>query len=113
VHEPFQMLGLVDDDLREAMGLVVTGVFPHNTIFGFPAERWKEWRFNGFDLLAPCDLNVTTDVNGDTLIYPEGDTTAPPSGRMPRGGDFFDAIIRQEPFEEDLLNPEDNLNGKR
>ena len=103
------MLGSVDDDLREAMGLDVAGVFARNTMFGFPAERWKEWRFNGLDVLVPGDFNTTTDANGDTLIYPEGDISVPPSGRMPRGGYFFDAIIRQEPFEEEHLNPEDNM----
>ena len=109
VHEPFQMLGVVDDDLREAMGLDVVGVFPRNTMFGFPAEGWKEWQFNGLDVLVPGEFNVSTDTNGDTLIYPEGDTTVPPSGRMPRGGFFFDSIIRQEPFDEEHLNPEDNM----
>jgi hypothetical protein len=48
------------------------------------------------------------DVNGDTLIYPEGDTTVPPSGRMPSGGHFFDSIIRQDPLDEDNLDPQDN-----
>ena len=109
IHEPFQMLGLVDDDLREAMGIDVIGVFPRNTMFGFPAERWKEWRFNGLDVLVPEDFNVSTDANGDTLIYPEGDMTVPPSGRMPRGGFFFDSIIRQEPLDEEHLNAEDNI----
>lgn len=109
VHEPFQMLGLVENDLREAMGLDVTGVFPRSTMFGFPAEGWKEWRFNNLDVLVPGDFNVSTDANGDTLIYPEGDIAAPPSGRMPRGGYFFDAIIRQEPFDDERLNPEDNM----
>ena len=47
--------------------------------------------------------------NGDTLIYPGGDTTAPPSGRMPEGGYFFDSIIRQEPLVEENLDPADNL----
>ncbi len=109
IHEPFQMLALIDDDLRDAMGLDVVGVFSRNTMFGFPADRWKEWQFNGLEVLVPGDFNVTTDPKGDTLIYPEGDTTAPPSGRMPRGGYFFDSIIRQEPFEEERLNPEDNM----
>ena len=108
VHEPFQMLGIIDDDLREAMGQDVAGVFARNTMFGFPAERWKEWRFNDLDVLVPGDFNTTIDANGDTLIYPEGDTSVSPSGRMPRGGYFFDAIIRQEPFDEERLNPEDN-----
>src|SRR5581483_6703046 len=66
IHEPFQMLGLVDEDLREAMGLDVVGVFPRKTMFGFPAERWKEWQFNGLDVLVPEDFNVSTDANGDT-----------------------------------------------
>ena len=108
IHEPFQMLGMVEDDLRESMGIDVAGVFARNTMFGFPAERWKEWRLNGLEVLVPGDFNVTTDANGDTLIYPEGDTTVAPSGRMPNGGYFFDCIIRQEPFDEDRLNPEDN-----
>ncbi|MGA9060551.1 MAG: uroporphyrinogen decarboxylase family protein [Terracidiphilus sp.] len=109
IHEPFQMLGTVDDDLRKAMGLDVVGVFARTTMFGFPTDKWKSWRFNGIDVLVPGDFNVTTDVNGDTLIYPEGDTSVAPSGRMPRGGYFFDCIVRQEPFDEDNLNPEDNL----
>ena len=53
IHEPFQMLGLVEDDLREAMGLDVVGVFPRKTMFGFPAENWKCWQLNGLDVLVP------------------------------------------------------------
>lgn len=108
VHEPFQMLGLVEDDLAAAMGLDVTGVFARKTMFGFANEHWREWEFNGLTVLVPAGFRTTTDTNGDTLIYPEGDTSVPPSGRMPKGGHFFDAIIRQEPIEEERLNPEDN-----
>jgi hypothetical protein len=42
-------------------------------------------------------------------MYPEGDTSVPASGHMPAGGYFFDAIIRQEPLDEDRLDPADNL----
>jgi len=49
------------------------------------------------------------EPNGDILIYPEADTTVPPSGRMPNDGYFFDTIVRQEPIDEYKLNPEDNL----
>ena len=59
--------------------------------------------------MVPGDFNTTVDENGDTLIYPQGDTTVPPSGRMPRGGYFFDCIVRQEPIDEEKLNPEDNM----
>ena len=109
IHEPSQMLGLVEDDLKDAMGLDVVGVFRRGTKWGFTAERWKPWLFNGLEVLVPGDFNVTVDANGDTLIYPEGDTTEQASGRMPRGGYFFDCIVRQDPFDEEHLNPEDNL----
>jgi hypothetical protein len=109
IHEPFQMLGLMDEDLQAAMGLDVTGVFPRNTMFGFPLEKWKSWQLNGQEVLVPGDFNTTVDANGDTLIYPEGDTTVPASGRMPRGGYFFDCIIRQDSFDEEKLNPEHNM----
>lgn len=42
-------------------------------------------------------------------MYPEGDMSAPASAQMPKGGYFFDTIIRQDPIEEDNLNPEDNF----
>jgi hypothetical protein len=64
--------------------------------------------FNGLEVLVPEDFNVTIDDRGDTLIYPEGDTSVPPSGRMPKGGYFFDCIVRQEPIDEDHLDPADN-----
>lgn len=109
VHEPYQMLGLVEEDLQRVMGLDVEGVFPRKTMFGFENRGWKPWMFNGLEVLVPEDFRTTTDENGDTLIYPEGDTSAPASARMPKGGYFFDSIIRQEPLDEDHLNVEDNL----
>ena len=108
VHEPFQMLALLDEDLQDVMGVDVTGIFARNTMFGFPAERWKPWLFNGLEVLVPGDFNIKIDDRGDNLIYPEGDTSVPPSGRMPRGGYFFDCIVRQEPIDEDRLDPADN-----
>lgn len=108
IHEPYQMLGMIDEDLRDALGIDVIGVFPRNTMFGFSMENWKDWRFHDLEVLVPQDFNVSTDANGDTLIYPEGDMTVAPSGRMPSGGYFFDSIMRQEPIDEERLNPEDN-----
>jgi len=110
VHEPYQMLGLVEPDLQEAMGLDVEGVYPRKTMFGFPNRDWKPWRMpDGLEVLVSADFRITVDSSGDTLIYPEGDTAAPPSGRLPRDGYFFDTIVRQPPIDEDRLNPEDNL----
>jgi uroporphyrinogen-III decarboxylase len=110
VCEPYQMLGWIDDDLKEAMGIDVEGVNPLNTIFGFPNENWKTWRTQeGLEVLVSEHFKTTVDANGDILLYPQGDTTAPPSAKMPRGGHFFDTIIRQEPIDEEKLDPEDNL----
>jgi hypothetical protein len=109
VHEPYQMLGLLEDDLQRAMGIDVEGVFPRNTMFGFPIENWKPWAFRGIKVLVPGDFNTTAGQNGDTLIYPKGDTSVAPSGRMPKDGFFFDSIVRQKPIDEDRLDPADNL----
>jgi hypothetical protein len=110
VHEPYQMLGWIDDDLKEAMGIDAESATPPKTMFGFANDRWKAWRTpQGLEVLVAEQFVTTVDRNGDTLIYPEGDTTVPPSGRMPKDGYFFDTIIRQEPIDEDNLDPEENL----
>jgi hypothetical protein len=110
VREPGQMLGFVDEDLQQAMGIDVEGVFRRTSKFGFPFEDWKPFRTDhGLEVLVPGGFNTTKDVNGDTLIYPAGDLSVQPSGRMPKDGHFFDAIIRQDPIVEEQLNPEDNL----
>ncbi len=110
VHEPTQMLGWIDDDLKEAMGIDTEGIFPRKTNYGYLNDNWKSWRmYDGLEILVGGGFTVTVDDAGDTLIYPQGDINAPPSGKMPKDGYFFDAIIRQPPIEEDKLNPEDNL----
>ena len=108
VHEPLQMLGRLEEDLKRAMGVDVEGAFRAKTGFGFANEGWKEWEFNGLEVLVPRDFNTTVDTNGDILLYPQGDLTAAPSGRMPKGFHFFDAIIRQNHFDPENLDPEDN-----
>jgi hypothetical protein len=110
VIDPGQMLGEVDEDLKRALGIDTESVFRSGTKFGFPARDWKPWRmYDGLEVLVPGGFNVTVDENGDTLMHPEGDLSAPASARMPNGGYFFDAIIRQQPFDEDKLNPANNL----
>jgi Uroporphyrinogen decarboxylase (URO-D) len=108
--EPYQMLGWIDDDLKEAMGIDVSGIVPRQTMFGFPNENWKEFLTPwGQEVLVSEHFTTTTDSDGSLLIYPQGDATVPPSGRMPKSSYFFDAIVRQEPIDEKNLNVEDNL----
>ena len=110
VIDPGQMLGWIDEDLKRAMGIATEGVVRRMTRFGFPLEGWKPWRMDdGLEVLVPGGFTVTRDENGDTLICPQGDMSAPPSARMPKGGYFFDNIIRQPTIEEDKLDPADNL----
>lgn len=110
VIDPGQMLGEVEDDLRRAMGIDVEGIFRRMNRFGFPNENWKPWHmYDGLEVLVPGEFNVTIDENGDTLMHPQGDVSAAPSARMPEGGYFFDAIIRQPPIDEDRLDPRNNL----
>ena len=110
VHEPYQMLGWIDDDLQAALGIDVEGVYGPETMFGFPNENWTPWRMDdGTEVLVSENFRVTRDANGDTLIFPKGDITAPPSGRLPKNGFFFDTIVRQGPIDEAKLDPEDNL----
>lgn len=110
VVEPYQLLGEVKPDLIEALGVDVVGVGGSKTMFGFPNENWKAWTtFDGTPALVPEAFNTDPEPNGDLLMYPEGDKSVPPSGRMPAGGFYFDAIIRQEPIQAGPLDPQDNL----
>ena len=109
VHEPYQMLGWIDDDLADSLGIDTVGVFPRENMFGFANENWKEWNFRGLDVLVGSDFRVVEEPDGDILIFPKGDLSSAPSGRMPLGSAFFDTIVRQPPFDEDKLDPADNL----
>jgi hypothetical protein len=110
VVEPYQMLGEIKPDLIEALGVDVVGLGSTKTLFGFKNEGWRPWMtFDGVPALVPEGFNTDPEPNGDILMYPEGDKSAPPSGCMPEGGWYFDTIVRQEPIDDDNLNVEDNL----
>jgi len=110
VVEPYQMLGEVAPDLSDALGLDCVMLAGTGTIFGIPQKDWKEWTIpDGTPVLVPGLFNTDPEPNGDILQYPEGDKSLEPSCRMPAGGHFFDAIIRQDPIDEEKLDPKDNL----
>ncbi len=110
VFEPYQMLGEIDDELMDAMGIDVTGLFGENNMFGIKNSHWRihktPW---GQEVMFPGEFNYTFTVNGDILIHPEGDTSVPPCALMPKSGYFFDALNRQEPIDDSTLKIEDNL----
>jgi hypothetical protein len=109
IIEPCQMLGEIDEELRQALRLDVMGIFPPKTIFGFATEGWKPFTMHdGTPVLVPDKFNLTSNERGDEFMYPEGDTTAPPCAVMPKTGYYFDALPRQLPLDEDHLAFEDN-----
>jgi hypothetical protein len=109
VVEVYQMLGEIAPDLQAALGLDVVSLHGTGTMFGFAQAEFKEWRLaDGTPVLVPKDFNTQYEPNGDLLQWPGNDHSVSPSGRMPAGGCFFDAIVRQEPLEEAKLNPSDN-----
>lgn len=108
--DPGSLVGVIDEDLKQCLGISTEGVYKRMTRFGFPHEDFKPWRMpDGLEILVPGRFNVTHDANGDILMHPGGDTSLPASSRIPVNGYFFDAIIRQPPIEEDKLDPADNL----
>ena len=110
VVEPYQMLGEIDADLRAALGIDVVNLPNPKNMFGFENADWKPWRtFDGTDVLVPAKFNTDPEPSGDILMYPEGDKSVPASARMPKGGFYFDSIIRQKPIDDAKLDPADNL----
>jgi hypothetical protein len=111
VHEPMQMLGVVDEELKAYIGTDVEGIISPKNKFGNSHDsEWKEFRtLWGQVVLLPESFNVTIGKDGSHLVYPEGDITVSPSAKMPSSGYYFDAIIRQCPIDDDTLDVNDNL----
>jgi hypothetical protein len=109
VVEPYQMLGEVADDLAQALGVDTVSLAGTGTMFGYRSDHFREWQLaDGTPVLVPSEFNTTYEANGDLFQWPENDRRAAPSARMPAGGHFFDAIVRQAPFDESRLDPADN-----
>lgn len=109
IIEPYQMLGGVEEPLRQKLQLDVVGIHGLSTLFGIKNENWKPFKMpEGTEVLVPGDFNYTRDDQGAYLIYPEGDLSVEPSAKMPQSGYFFDALNRQQPIDEEKLDPMDN-----
>ena len=104
------MLGEIASDLIDALGVDVVGVGRPTNIYGFRNDNWKPWiAFDGVPLLVPGDFPTDPDPNGDVLMYPCADHSAPACARMPKAGFYFDAIVHQDPIDGEHLNVADNL----
>ncbi len=110
VIDPGQMLGEVEEDLKQVLGVDTECVLRSTTRYGFPNRDWKPWRMpDGLEVLVPGGFNVTRGPAGEILMHPGGNIANPPSAVMPSDGFFFDNIERQPEIDEDALDPRDNL----
>ncbi len=95
VFDLMQMLAEVDDDVREAIGGDVIGLYMDDAA---PfVSRWENWKpltlFDGTEILVPGELEVFTDTNGDWLIRKGNRPDGAIAGRMPCGGFYFDYAL--------------------
>lgn len=110
IVDPFQMLGEVDEELQERIGVDLAPLFGRKNMFGIDESEVHEqvtpW---GQKVLIAKGIDMTPDAEGDVYIYPEGDRSVSPSAVMPEGCYFINAIERQQPIDEALLSYQDNL----
>ncbi len=110
IVDTFQMLGEVDEELAELIGVDCVGIGGAKDIFNLDVTRLHEqitpW---GQRVLVPQNMDLSPDREGDVYVYAGGDKQYPPSAVMPKGCYFINAIERQQPIEEDKLCPEDNV----
>lgn len=95
IEDPLQLLGQVEEDVRQALHLDIVGITNNMTLYGFPNTGWKPWTMQtGLEVLVPEKFNTTVDAEGRTYLYPQGDMSVPPAAMMPKDGHFFDNLIR-------------------
>lgn len=107
---PYQMLGAIESDLRTCLSIDTDYIWSDVNMFGTTQTAFREYTTPwGQKVLLSTDLSINTLPDGSLHTYPRGDDSFPPSGCMPQGSFFFDAIKRQDPIYEDALDPQDNL----
>jgi uroporphyrinogen-III decarboxylase len=111
IIEPFQVLGEVEEDVREILGIDVVGIWPLKAMFfGYDQEDWKPWKLqDGTTVSIGSGFNWTQDGEGNIYTYPCGDTTARPCAKMPRGGYYFDSISDNRAIRENELDARDDF----
>ena len=101
INEPLQLLGMVEEDVRQALNIDVVDITNNMTMYGFENKGWKPWRLqSGLDVEVPEDFNTTVDEEGNTYLYAQGDMNYPPASKMPK--DDFSSITSIEEAESSM-----------
>ncbi len=111
ISEIFQMLGAVDEDLRQLVGADAVGINGPGDMFGGRNTACNKpfVMSDGTPTLVGDSIELEQLDDGSVVAYPQGDRSVPPSGKMPAGGSFFDNIDRSGEFDEDDLTPEEDF----
>ena len=111
VFEICQMLGVVEEDLRQMMKSDVIGMNHPEDSLGVPYTGEKKLLTmpDGTPTLVNAGNEWDIYPDGSIKMYPQGDRTAPPSIYMPSGGYFFDIIDRAPEYDEDNLTPREDF----
>ena len=108
IAEIYQLLGEVDEQLRDYFGSDVIGLNGTHDMFGNKICGAQPFSMTDG---TPCTVSETFrfDVRGgDYYTYAQGDTALPPCAKMPKDSYFFDGIVRNGDFDEDALTPEED-----
>ena len=101
ICDPFQMLGRVDEDLAALIGVDVVGLYGRINMFGAVNGDFFDWDLpDGTPVRFPGTTGWEAREEG-FFVYPKGDKSVAPSGRMPKSGFFFDNIERAPRVDPD------------
>ncbi|MFI3168248.1 MAG: uroporphyrinogen decarboxylase family protein [Bacillota bacterium] len=105
VQECMQMLGVVEEDIRNIVGGDCIGLWRPMNNFGIENKDFKPWQMpDGTNVLMAGGFEYDKNEKGEILVYPQGNRNYSPSAMMPATGDFFDGIDRVGEMDEDDLD---------
>lgn len=93
VYEIIQMLGLVEEDVVDALCVDILPVHQLKALSGIEYGNYKPWKlFDGTEVLVPGQFDVEIDTDGSLLLHDGCDPSAPVIFKMPRDGYYFDGV---------------------
>ena len=108
IRDLFQMLGVVEDDVRAIIKPDVVGLRGlHNFIGVKETGEYQDFLMIDGTPTKQFKGNVfQKDESGRVFAYPRGDSSVQPSAVMPATGYFFENIDRTPDYDEAALDPE-------
>ena len=105
---PYQFLGVIEPDLKEAIGIDTDAIWNPYNMFGTKQDNWKEYKtWWGQTVLISGDT-VIREGEGGFYAFAQGDASYPPSAYMPDSSYFFDSTHRGSTFDKSKMEWHDN-----